>query len=437
MKILLINVPVWKQLGFVSNYNPGMGLLYIGAVLREHGHEVRIIDAEAKRWWHEELIEEISKWNPTHIGLSFLSNGFIPALELTKLIQSKFPKIWIAVGGVGPSAMPTYVLKRFGCDSVTVGEAELVIEDSFTKYGIIQGISPEDLDALPFPAYDLMEPTIGGSEWRGNDPIPQNIDGLIRETVVMWSRGCPHSCTFCSKATMPRKYPRLRSPEKIAQELNMLKDKFKINSVFVYDDELIGMGEKHNEWLLSVLEKIPKDISYKGQGRCNQKFVTEKIAKSLKSAGFFSMMMGCESGSEKVKRAVRKGTTNDDIRYSLKTLHEAGILVYSFWMVGLPEETRNEFYETERFIMELSPYSKWFQVSIFSPLPGSDFWDEAFDKGWFGIKTDDYEAFLDSYVKVAHLNWQNLPFLEMPWMTKDEISKNYRKLLRMFDSLRG
>jgi len=427
MRVLLINTPVWKDVGFQSNYNPGMGLMYIGAVLRDKGHEVRIIDAEAMQWWHDDIYcRAVIEWKPTHIGVSCLSNGMQSAISLIKAIKQLQPDIWIAFGGVGPSCEPERALKDSGADSVTVGEAELILDKSFGEKGIHHGISPQDLDALPMPAYDLMEPEIGGPKWKGNLPQPET-NSPVRETVVMWSRGCPHACIFCSKATMPRKYPRMRSPDNIIKELQMLKNDFGINSVFVYDDELIGMGEKHNEWLMQVLMGIisldwnANEMRFKGQGRCNEKFVTKEISEFLVFSGFFAMMMGCESGSNEVKRAIKKGTTNDDIRHTLRVLHSAGIRVYGFWMVGMPTETREEAKKTEKLVEELTPFMDWIQITIFSPLPGSDFWVEAKEKGY-----------LSDYSESA--NFQSDTMLDMPWMTKDEIRKWQQKLYAVFNS---
>jgi len=425
MKVLLINTPIWKETGFQSNYNPGMGLLYIGAVLREQGHEVRIIDAEAMKWWTEEILSEIGIWNPSHVGVSCLSNGFGIAISLVRKMKLKYPNIWVCLGGVGPSCEPERALNESGADSVTVGEAELILDKSFGEKGIHYGISPEDLDALPMPAYDLMEPTIGGPKWMGNLPRPE-INGPVRETVVMWSRGCPHACTFCSKATIPRRYPRLRSPENIVKELKMLQDNFGINSVFVYDDELIGMGDKHNKWLYSVVHLILEEIDkmyFKGQGRCSAKFIHDDgqgLLFHMKQAGFFAMMMGCESGSDEVKRAIRKGTTNEDIKHSLKLLHDNGIKTYAFWMIGMPTETRIEAKKTENLIAETTPYIDWIQITVFSPLPGSDFWQTAIDNGYL----KDYKA---------AINFQTTAMLDMPWMSRDEILKWKMKLYMTYE----
>jgi anaerobic magnesium-protoporphyrin IX monomethyl ester cyclase len=447
-RILLINVPTFKLSGYLTSFNNGMGILYIGAILRQRGYEIRIIDAEAKHVWHEELLDIIDDWKPTHIGLSCLTNGLKSGIDLAIKIKDRFPQIWVAMGGAGPSAMPTYTLRKAKCDSVTVGEAELVLDDSFSKCGITIGISPQDLDSLPFPAYDLMEPTIGGAGWVGNMPSPP-IKDIVKEAVVMWSRGCPHLCTFCSKATMPRKYPRLRSPESIVLELEMLNEKFGVNSIFVYDDELIGMGYEHNKWVVSVCDAIEKSkihdkILFKGQGRCSEKFVTEEVATALKKAGFFAMMMGCESGSEKVKQVIRKGTTNNDIRHSLRIIHNSGISIYGFWMVGLPQETTKEMHETEQLIIEMAPYMNWFSVGILSPLPGSDFWDECVDKKWFvipmegkqGSQQSPHEDFLDDYCNMVHSDFQQNPFIHMPWMIPEDIVKHQKKYFSIYNAAR-
>jgi len=443
MKVLLINTPVWKEVGFKSAYNPGMGLLYVGAVLRDKGHEVRIIDAEALGWWHEDILEEIAKWNPTHVGLSSLSNGLMSSTQLCKKIKEEHPSVWVAMGGVGPSSAPSLTLQRSGADSVTVGEAELVLEQSFTKVGIIYGIVPENLDVLPSPAYDLLEPTIGSRCWSGNLPKP-NTDGETRETVVMWSRGCPHACTFCSKASMKRGKPRTRNPKKVSEELKMLHDKYNINSVFVYDDELIGMGTEHEKWLFEVLEEITvwnEDghfnplVWLKGQGRCSEKFVTEESGLMLKDAGFFAMMMGCESGSDEVKKIIKKGTTNDDIKHTLEVLSKY-VSIYGFWMIGMPGETSKHAGETERLIYEVSKYMEWIQITIFSPLPGSDFWDEALENGWLNGNILTREERWIYSIENLSKNFQVDAVLDMPWMSRDEIRKWQNKLYSVYKSVK-
>jgi len=429
MKIMLIYPPIWESVGFRINCNNGMGLLYIGAVLREKGNEVRIVDAEVMGWTKDKTIEELKKWNPTHIGISCLSNGMNSTIELVKKIKTELPSVWVALGGPGPSAEPDIALSS-GCDSVTIGEAELILDKSFGEKGIHMGIPPQDLDSLPLPAYDLLEPAIGSSLWGGNLPLPP-LSYRPTEVVVMWSRGCIHPCTFCSKASMKRGKPRNRSPDKIVEELKILVKKFDVNSVFVYDDELIGMNIEQNKWLHEVVKKIDKElhgkIMFKGQGRCNYNIIRDALDRELllnmKDAGFFAMMMGCESGSEKVKEHLKKGTSNDDIRYTLKTLHDVGIKVFGFWMIGMPEETREEAKKTEELIVEMIPYMEWIQVSVFSPLIGSDFWAEATENGW--IKNFDKTK-----------NIQIEPMLDMPWMNGNEILKWQKKFYTIFNNIK-
>jgi radical SAM superfamily enzyme YgiQ (UPF0313 family) len=753
--ILLLNAPVWQETGFRSSYNPGMGLLYIGAMLRKNGHRVMIYDCEAMGIGVDEIIRELEVLNVGYVGIGCLSNGVSSAVRIGQAIKERFPEIWVAAGGAGPSAQPElFDLAVF--DSVCIGEGELIIEKVFSERGIHKGIPAENLDDLPDPAYDLLHPMIGSPLWSGNLPKPP-VDGKIVETVVMWSRGCPHPCVFClpsgtkiltsditwkniesvgkgdvvvgvgdgeynlkyvpsvvketfhrtskilkitteegivystpehpwltthnrwieasklktgwslrklstpcappeedmdykvgyisgatkgdghighrkfgnrkqytshrfslvgdsemtntvlkyfgdmkefenvhrakfdggmykhitfmacaytrdtvnrieklveaeidsdeyrkgfmagffdaegsysgsslrvsnldktlldrfckyarqydfdfayeekgvrlnggvrecvrfisstnpkvvkkktnlfkmhvknetkilsvedaggecdvynlettsgnfvadgfithncSKASIARGQPRRRSPGRIVEELKMLRKKYGVNSIFVYDDELIGMGTEHEKWLFDVLEGVVawnNDehfnplIWFKGQGRCSEKFITEETGLMLKDAGFFAMMMGCESGSEKVKKRIKKGTSNQDIRHSLKILSK-WVDIYGFWMVGMPEETEAEVNETIALVSELTKYMRWFQVTIFSPLPGSTFWKEAITKDWID------SSFLSSR------NFQVDASLNMPWMTKHKIVKMRDKIRMAYESGRG
>ena len=94
------------------------------------------------------------------------------------------------------------------------------------------------------------------------------------------------------------------------------------------------------------------------------------------------MMMGCESGSLKVLKAMRKGTTPDDIRFTLPKLMDNGIDVFGFWMIGNVEETEEDAMKTYELMSEMLPYMKQKQVTILNPLPASYLWDMAIEKGW-------------------------------------------------------
>jgi len=416
MKILLVNTPIWKVTGFRSAYNPGMGLLYIGAVLREQGNDVRIIDAEAMGWWFEEIVHECKSGGFTHVGIGSLSNGLPIAIELCDRLKKEIPNLWVVLGGVGPSAEPDKA-RLSAADSICIGEGELIAGRVFKERGVFYGETVKDMDSLPSPAYDLLEPCIGSERWSGNLPRPPINN--THETVVMWSRGCPHNCSFCSKATMKRGKPRTRSPKKISEELIMLHEVYGINSVFVYDDELIGMGNEHEKWLTEISDELATWnldehfnplVWLKGQGRCSEKFITEDTGRILKDAGFFAMMLGCESGSEKVKNRIKKGTTNQDIRHTLDIISK-WVDIYGFWMVGMPEEVEDDIRETERLIIETAKYMKWLQVTVFSPLPGSDFWDEAIEKKWL---SEDFNG---------TTNFQVAGMLNMPWLDSETIQK--------------
>lgn len=441
MRILLLQPPVWKTSGFKNPSNTGLGLLYIGAVLRKAGHEVRIIDTQAACMWYEDIMKVIEEWKPTHIGIGTMISNIKSGIILSGMIKEKHPDIWITFGGAGVSCFPDYTFKKSKCDSVVVGEGELVAERAFNERGIIQGIQPENLDNLPNPAFDLLEPMVGSDLWPGQPPRPYPFSMKMNEVSLMWSRGCPHTCIFCSKASVKRGPTRMRSPKNIIDEIEYLHTKFGVNSFTLVDDELMGMSEAHNKWITSVLEeikkwnyeggrKIPKAF-FKGLGRCSKKWVTEEIVRAFKEAGFYHMSMGCESGSDRIKKVIKKNLTNEDILSTLPLIHNAGITMETFWMIGIIEETEDDARATARLVAKVSKYSEIFQCLPFTAFPGSELFDMAIENGWLlpGVKPEDRdEAIIDAMD--GRMGDQTL--LVMPWMSPPLIKLWQDKLYHLW-----
>jgi len=401
--------------GIWNCQNAGLGLPSIAPFLQEAGYEVTVHDMEVMRFNWELVSRSILNREPDIVGIGGTSLARDSIIQTARVVKEINPKIRVIVGGAHASAIPEDLLNNCNgnIDLVIKGQADVptLANDFIDSHIKFLEISPIiDMNKLPMPAYDIIDPPIGSRYYKGNDPIMQRP-----ETVVMWSRGCPHHCIFCSKAVHGRYYPLLKNPQKICDELEYLQDNYGIKTFFVYDDELMGLSKKHNEWMESVCKEIIDrgiKANLKGQGRCSTRFVNDKTLSMMREAGFKAMMMGCESGSLKVLKAMRKGTTPDDIRFTLPKLAEHGIDVYGFWIIGNVEETEEDAMKTYELMSEMLPYMKQKQVTILNPLPASYLWDMAIEKGW--MKYD------ETIWSKMH---QKEPILEMPWMTHEQIVK--------------
>lgn len=412
MKVLLMHPPQWMFSGFWIHQNPSLSLMTLASILREK-HQVQVVDTEALKLNWFDIKQILRKQNPDVLGLTATTLSFKGMIKTAKLARLHNPKMHIMIGGAHVSSEPHKSLALTGADCAVVGEGEAVVEKALIEKGVIYNEKIADLDAIPYPSRDLFFPPVDSKHYVGNDPIIENP-----ETTVIWQRGCPHRCSFCTHSVFGQ-LNRRRSPENIVEELKQIKDTYEIKTIFVYDDELFGMNKSETDWLIRVCKEIVDadlPFKYKTQARCHKKFVTDKLLKSMREAGFKAVMLGCESGSQKVLNAINKHLTIEDIRYTVKKCHDYGFQVYTYWMIGNKTETVKDAQKTKDLMDELAPYTHAKRIAILNPLPGSDINKEAKREGW--ILNYNYDYWLQGA-------W---PVMRGPWMKAEEIMEWERKL---------
>jgi radical SAM superfamily enzyme YgiQ (UPF0313 family) len=176
----------------------------------------------------------------------------------------------------------------------------------------------------------------------------------------------------------------MRPPERVYDDMAQLAE-MGVKTVFVYDDELIGMGGKQNDWLLDVCERIaPLGLLWKCQGRCSAKHVRQDVLEAMYAAGCRAVMWGVESFSDRVLKAIKKGTTEADIWHTLEASHAAGIGNWLFLMVGNYTETQADLQHTEEALVKASRagLAQWRQVTVCTPVPGTELYRLAQEQGW-------------------------------------------------------
>jgi radical SAM superfamily enzyme YgiQ (UPF0313 family) len=321
------------------------------------------------------------------------------------------------IGGPEVTSYPERALASTAADCAVIGEAEEVIEKIVDDLlanktpGIVCGESPRVLDAIPLPAIDLLEPNL--TVYRGNMPRHRSP-----ESMMLWSRGCPFNCFFCSDSVYGRKKPRYRSPHNIVAEIKRL-DGLGIKEIFVYDDDLVGVTKEHTQWLESVCNLIISerlnDIIYKCQGRCSNN-VTLDTLKLMKKAGFKCIMWGCESGSERVLRNIRKGTTVKQIVSTIKLCKDANIEAWMFLMIGNYTETTTDAEETVNMVKLCKP--DHVQVTYATPYPS------------------DFETFCienDLITEPDRTKWDtNMPVIKPDSMTVDDMIEYRNKIANAY-----
>jgi radical SAM superfamily enzyme YgiQ (UPF0313 family) len=262
-------------------------------------------------------------------------------------------------------------------DLVVTGECEGNVVELLEHATGIHAGEPAPIDAIPSPDWEHFAPRI--EQYQANAPhLTAGAEG-----IVMSTRGCPHACTFCGNSVFMRRRIRYRPVAAIAAEFEAQKRRG-ATQVFMYDDELVG-HPMPDGWLQELADALePIGLPWKTQGRCSRVHVTPEVCRLLVRAGCQAVMWGCESWSQKVLTAIRKGTRPEDNWHSLRTARAAGLRNFVFTMIGSQEEGDAEAAETCDALRSayLEGLVQYRQTTVVTALPGTELWDVQHRDGW-------------------------------------------------------
>jgi radical SAM superfamily enzyme YgiQ (UPF0313 family) len=184
------------------------------------------------------------------------------------------------------------------------------------------------------------------------------------------TRGCPFKCNWCAKPIYGNRY-NSRSPEKVVEELLMLKAKYRFDHIWFCDD-IFGLKPGWVTRFADLMEEKGLRINYKIQSRADL-LVQENYIEALARSGCSNVWMGAESGSQKILDAMDKGTKVEEIREATRLLKKHGIMPAFFLQFGYPGETIGDIRLTIDLLNELLPED--IGISVSYPLPGTKFYE--------------------------------------------------------------
>ena len=405
-KVDLLLVNPGNRLEQFANLSPlatvaqPLGIAILAAYVREQGFSVDIVDAEAEFWTPEMAAESIEQnYEPTLVGLSAFTTKMTAAGQILQLIKQRMPQVLTIAGGHHPSAIPAQTLQEEAVDFVIKGEgfyptAELLQllkekRDEFPISGVWyknktgevisngQARGIQNLDELPFPAYDLLPmEKYRAHHWQAWD-FGLDQSGF---SLIFTSLGCPFSCAFCSvNVVYERNAVRYRSPEHVVKELKHLVERYGIKHIEIIDDTFT-VNYKHVEKLCEAI--IKAGLGNKINAWCFARTDrTEPVfMEKMKRAGINWVFMGFESGDDAILMNVNKKQTVDKIRRALENVSRAQIHVGGNFVFGWPEDTEETMRETLSLAMEICPeYANFF---IFMAYPGTPLRQWAIQQGF-------------------------------------------------------
>jgi len=431
-----------------------IGLLDIATCLEKNNIPVKIINY-IKNFEEDLTIEEYKILDEdlkdvVCVGFSVLTTQIQRSLVLSKYLKKINSKLSIVWGGVHPTLFPKAVCSNENVDFVVVNEGEMPFvelvqmlitkKNDFSKIKslvykkngvVIQNLPAPLLDFVnsPIPNYDLVDDFIKKYSY-------YYFQGKKYKFVEVHSgRGCPYRCTFCLNDILFGKTRRSRSVESIIEEIKLLKERY--NGTFIkLRDENFFMIKKYVENFCDALEKENLHIKWWTSARASFfDNATPELMLKLKKSGCFHLLIGAESGSDKILKQIKKDITPKQLIKSAKVCVKYGIVPNYSFMTGFSNEDVIDIKATLKLMRRLkriSPYVNITGPHLLRPYPGGVLYDELKENysDFFKNKTLEQwatsEKFSEVYLKPADLPWIKDPKLI-------EVIVNYAP--RMFNSL--
>jgi anaerobic magnesium-protoporphyrin IX monomethyl ester cyclase len=408
MRVVFLEVDTESQWAMAS-----LGPAFLGAFLREYGHEAVLLRARIDMS-DAEVVAMVRAANPGLLGVSMTTRQWLRARHLVGEIRKEL-NVPVVAGGLHATFSPEAVLAAPGFDYAGLGECEEAlldlanaIEAGKSAHGISNiwvrgGFRPvlrkpvEPIDRLPFAARDLLD-----------EPL-----GVVQ---VSTQRGCPFPCTYCGARMFNElyegtgEYGRRRSHENVFAELRALREIGRLGYVIFLDDTFTI----HHPWVKEFCRLYKQEFRTPFCLHARVETVNEAMVHMLADAGCQQITYGVESGSERVRREIMKRpVTNQRFRDVFRWTKEAGIFPIANFMLGLPGETREELNETFELAEELPSFD--FGFFVFYPYPGTHLFQTCRDNGYL---PDDY------LLRPAN---HRETILSLPDLTQADIDKVYDK----------
>ncbi len=369
---------------------PPLGTLYAASFMREKGYSVELFDAmlsEGPGDWES----FIDYYKPRYAVIYEDNFNYLSKMSLLKMRDAAFEMIRMAkahgstviVAGADMTDHPEKYLEA-GADFVIINEGEETLVDLLRHLegkdkrvaSEIQGIALKnhrgeiertlprpvirDLDAIPFPAWDLVDIERYRAVWLEHH-------GYFSVNMVT-TRGCPFHCNWCAKPIWGQKYS-VRSSANVVDEMAWLQEHVKPDHIWFMDD-IMGIQDRWIEQFADLLDNRGVHIPFKSLNRVDLLLRGNTIP-ALARAGAKIVWVGAESGSQKILDAMDKGTTVEQIYEATRKLHEHGVKVAFFLQFGYPGETREDIELTLKMVRDLIPDD--IGISVSYPLPGTPF----------------------------------------------------------------
>jgi len=350
-----------------------IGIDYVAEALHAAGHEPRILDLCWETDWEGAMAAFFARDSYDLVGLSLRNTddcmypsraSFLPQFGAMAAAARGHTDGAMVIGGCGFSILPEQVLGLCEADAGVWAEGEFCLPEVATR--IERGEAWNDVSGL----ITRRGPSAGGrASWERVPPVRRSLDELPVMTRT-WvdnvryferggqigfetRRGCPGQCTYCADPIAKGSHTRLRPPEAVADELELLVGRG-IDHFHTCDPEF-NIPASHAVAVCEELARRGLGERSRWYAYCAPTPFPPELAQTMREAGCAGVNFGTDSGDAGMLQRLRRTHTTDDIRRATRWCREAGQAVMLDLLLGSPGETEDSMRSTIELMKEIEP----------------------------------------------------------------------------------
>jgi radical SAM superfamily enzyme YgiQ (UPF0313 family) len=408
MKICLVNTLTYSSAlnsaqasSYVDEFYLPLGLLSVAAVLERSGHTVEVLDPNLIayderisdiKFLDKQLVARIEACNPDWVGFTTMCDSYYHTISLAKKLRADI-SVPIVLGGPQATATASETLEAFSAiDFILHGESE-----SSLPYFLdaLEGrILFEAVPGLTFRDRGQIRTSISAPLIPNLDDLPapafhhySQLAGRLQCLPIEAGRGCPFSCDFCSTALFWERKYRLKSGQRMLQEIELLEGIFGTGKLFRFIHDMLTVDKRLVRRFCEILAQADPVRSWTCSARVD--CVDAELLELMARAGCRSVYFGVESGSLDMQQKMKKRLKVEQILPRVATARSLGMEVTVSFMSGFPEETLSDLEETLVLVFECVRQhgdSVEVQMHSLAPYIGT----EVYDKNEADLRFDGY-----------------------------------------------
>jgi anaerobic magnesium-protoporphyrin IX monomethyl ester cyclase len=421
---------------------PPLGMMYLAAYLRRRGDvDVKLIDMAPAKLDYENLGQEIVAFQPHWVGISSLTFESEGLHRVAALAKQTLPDRPVVAGGPHPSAYTDQVMADPNIDYAVIGEGEVTADElsralatrgpvdaidglAWRENGTVR-INPrqryiEDLDALPFPAWDLIDIPA----YRTFDRMSRS--GIGSYMVIFTTRACPFKCLYCHK--MFGKGFRKRSPENVLAEIRELHDTHGVRELEIIDD-IFNCDLPRAKQIFDMIVDSGMKIRFTFPNGIRGDHADEEFFIKARRAGAVFMAFAVETATPRLQQMLHKNINIEKIRHNITLARKQGIFCLGFFMLGFPSETREELQATVDFAVSSDLHAA--HLFVVNPYEGTELAELATQMG-----KPVFSKFDNNYLTAGFTNLTDLPDKELDRIRRRGLVRFWLKPSRVWAIIR-